>query len=477
MKNTSINVVENFGVTRAELTKLISVLSKGDVDDADIFLQAFDDEYWLLEDGVIKDLSLVRNKGAGLRCIKGDTTGYSYSEDFHFNSLLKAADAARTISAPIIAKPALTVSNMKKKYYGDNHPLYGICDDSKAAYLHKIEACARGLSEKVDKVSVSISSRYEEVLVFGLDNKIVTDVRPLFRINLSVVCASGNERYSGSSSFGGRYELATIDKDEMALNIANEAVHLALIQFEAKPAPAGEMTVVLGSGWPGVLLHEAVGHGLEGDFNRKGVSAFSGRIGEKVASSECTVVDDGTIQGKRGSINIDDEGTPGQRTTLIEKGVLKGYMHDKLSARMMGTDPTGNGRRESYEYSPMPRMTNTFMEPGKYGRSEIIESVPLGVYAANFSGGQVDITSGKFVFSANEAYMIRDGKLAEPIKGATIIGDGPSVMHQISMVGNDFALDNGIGVCGKDGQSVMVGVGQPTLKINKITVGGTETNA
>ncbi len=477
MTNTNINVVENFGVTRTELTKLISVLSKGGVDDADIFLQAFDDEYWLLEDGVIKDLSLVRNKGAGLRCIKGDTTGYSYSEDFHFDALLKAADAARTISAPIVAKPALTISNMKKKYYGDNHPLYGICDDSKAAYLHKIEASARSLSDKVDKVSVSISSRYEEVLIFSLDNKIVTDIRPLFRINLSVVCGSGNKRYSGSSSFGGRYELGTINKDEMALNLANEAVHLALIQFEAKPAPAGEMTVVLGPGWPGVLLHEAVGHGLEGDFNRKGVSAFSGRIGEKVASSECTVVDDGTIQGKRGSINIDDEGIPGQRTTLIEKGVLKGYMHDKLSARMMGTNPTGNGRRESYEYSPMPRMTNTFMEPGKYGHSEIIESVPLGVYAANFSGGQVDITSGKFVFSANEAYMIRDGKLAEPIKGATIIGDGPSVMHQISMVGNDFALDNGIGVCGKDGQSVMVGVGQPTLKINKITVGGTETNA
>lgn len=476
MTNSSTNVVENFGVSIADLTKLISVLSKGNVDDADIFLQALDDEYWLLEDGVIKDLSLVRNKGAGLRCIKGDTTGYSYSEDFHFNALLKAAEAARTISAPIVAKPPLKISNMTKRYYGTNHPLYGICDESKAAYLHKIEACARSLSDKVDKVTVSISSRYEEVLIFGLDARIVTDVRPLFRVNLTVVCASDNERHSGSSSFGGRYELSEIDKDQMAMNIANEAVNLALIQFEAKPAPAGEMTVVLGSGWPGVLLHEAVGHGLEGDFNRKGVSAFSGRIGEKVASSECTVVDDGTIQGKRGSINIDDEGTPGQRTTLIENGILKGYMHDKLSARMMGVSPTGNGRRESYEYSPLPRMTNTFLEPGKYDRLEIIESVPLGVYAANFSGGQVDITSGKFVFSANEAYMIRDGKIAEPIKDATIIGDGPSVMHQVSMVGNDFALDNGIGVCGKDGQSVVVGVGQPTLKINKITVGGTETN-
>ena len=477
MNSIEKKLCNNFEITKEDIDKLMLVLTKRSVDDADIFLQTFDDEYWILEDGIIKDLSLVRNKGAGFRCVRGETTGYSYSEDFNLSSLKTAAKTAEFVSGVNVKRSVSNTNEHITRYYPYYHPLDDIDDNFKVSLLHDIENVARSLSNKVEKVTVVMSSRYEEVLIARLDGSIVGDIRPLIRLNLTVVCNNGSERHSGSASLGGRYGFADLDTTKITAKLASEAVNLALIQFEAVPAPAGEMPVVLGSGWPGVLLHEAVGHGLEGDFNRKGVSAFSGKIGQKVASSSCTVVDDATLTNRRGSLTIDDEGTIGQRTVLIENGILKGYMHDRLSARLMGQQATGNGRRESYEYVPMPRMTNTFMEPGEYETDEIIASVKNGIYAVNFAGGQVDITSGKFVFSANDAYMIRDGKIAEPIKGATIIGNGPSTMHKIDMVGKDFSLDSGIGICGKDGQSIPVGVGQPSLKINEITVGGTDTNS
>jgi TldD protein len=469
-------VKENFAVDDNELSQLMSILVSRPVDDADIFLQSLDDEYWVLEDGIIKNLNISSDKGIGFRSVRNETTGYAYSEDFTSKSLRDAAFSAQIVGKDITGLKLKKTEKGSSKFYNNIHPFDNYYDKEKSSLLHDLENEARRISKNVEKVTASISSRYEEVLIMRLDGSMFADVRPLVRIGLMVVCSNGKQRYSGNSSLGGRYDIKSLDRKDIVAKLAREAVKLAMIQFEAKAAPAGEMPVVLGSGWPGVLLHEAVGHGLEGDFNRKKTSAFSGKIGEKVASSSCTVVDDATIYGRRGSLSIDDEGTRGQRTVLIENGILKGYMHDRLSARLFGTSSTGNGRRESYEYIPLPRMTNTFLEPGEYNPEEIIKTVKQGIYAVNFSGGQVDITSGKFVFSANDAYMIRDGKIAEPIKGATIVGDGPSVMKKVSMVGNDFNLDSGIGICGKDGQSIPVGVGQPTVKIDEITVGGTETN-
>ncbi|MBT4804134.1 MAG: metalloprotease TldD [Legionellales bacterium] len=479
LDNVIDNIIKPYDLGCPDLDNLLSLLYVKNCDDADIFIQNVADESWFLEDGIIKDIVCSLDQGAGFRCVVGQGTGYAYSEDFSLPALKKAALAAGSMHVAASGRKQVgIISSLEHNiYYGSDHPLSNITDELKVGMLHEIERLARAHSSKVEKVTASISSRYEQVLIKRFDGQLVADIRPLVRIGLSVVCCDGKDRNSGSASYGGRFGLEKLNTPEKLNMLAAEAVDLALLQFSAKPAPAGEMPVVLGSGWPGVLLHEAVGHGLEGDFNRKGTSAFSGRIGEKVASSACTVIDDATIDDRRGSLTIDDEGTPGERTVLIENGILKAYMHDRLNARLMGSKSTGNGRRESYEYAPMPRMTNTFMEPGSYDPSDIIASVDDGIYAVNFSGGQVDITSGKFVFSANEAYLIKNGKIVHPIKGATLIGDGPSVLHQVSMVGNDFSLDKGIGICGKDGQSVPVGVGQPTMRLDKITVGGTETSA
>ncbi|MBT4885039.1 MAG: metalloprotease TldD [Legionellales bacterium] len=477
LDNVIDNTIKPYNLGNADLDRLLSMLHVKHCDDADIFIQNIADESWFLEDGIIKDIVCSVDQGAGFRCVVGQSTGYAYSEDFTFAALKKAAIAASSMYDLGAARKTKKIVNNAKHhiYYNSTHPLSNITDELKVGMLHEIERIARTLSPKVEKVTASISSRYEQVLIKRFDESLVADVRPLVRIGVSVVCYDGSSRNSGSASCGGRFGLEMLNTPEKLRMLATEAVDLALLQFSAKPAPAGEMTVVLGAGWPGVLFHEAVGHGLEGDFNRKGTSAFSNRIGEQVATSVCTVVDDATIADRRGSLTIDDEGTPGERTVLIENGILKAYMHDRLNARLMGSKSTGNGRRESYEYAPIPRMTNTFLEPGDHDPADIIASVADGVYAVNFSGGQVDITSGKFVFCANEAYMIKNGKISFPIKGATLIGDGPSVLQQISMVGNDFSLDKGIGICGKDGQSVPVGVGQPTVRLDKITVGGTET--
>ena len=446
------------------------------VDAADVYLQATRYESWMLEDGIVKEGSHSIEQGAGVRAVSGEKTGFAYSDEIALPTLLEAAGNARAIARQgAQGREAIAGPNRPPALYLPIDPLHSLPEEDKIALLKRLDEECRRLDPRVEQVIVSLSGSHEVVLVIGQDGALHGDVRPLVRLNVSVIVVDGDgRREQGSCGGGGRTDYRYFLEEGRAAGYAREAVRQALVNLDAEEAPAGTMTVVLGSGWPGILLHEAIGHGLEGDFNRKGTSAFSGRVGERVASPLCTVVDDGTIPNRRGSLTVDDEGTPTACTTLIENGILKGYMQDKLNARLMGVAPTGNGRRESYQHLPMPRMTNTYMLPGSHDPEEIIRSVKQGLYAKNFGGGQVDITSGKFVFSASEAYLIEDGRITRPVKGATLIGNGPDVLTRVSMVGNDLELDPGVGTCGKDGQSVPVGVGQPTLKVDGLTVGGTK---
>ena len=460
------------------LARLLRQLMGHQIDFGDFYFQSSYHESWVLEDSIVKDGSYNIDQGVGVRAVSGEKTGFAYSDEISLLALSQSVIAARGIadsggSGEIkIWQPARTV-----ELYPAMDPLNSLEKPQKIALLEQIDRFARTLDPAVTQVIASLSGVYEEVLVAGTDGTLCADIRPLVRLNCTVLVERNGRRERGSSGGGGRfgydYFLEPVGDEIRALGYAREAVRQAFVNLEALDAPAGSMPVVLGPGWPGVLLHEAVGHGLEGDFNRKGSSAFAGKIGQKVASEHCTIVDDGTLPGRRGSVSMDDEGVSGQNTVLIEKGILKGYIQDKLNARLMGVATTGNGRRESYAHLPMPRMTNTYMLAGEYDPEEIIASVKQGIYAPNFGGGQVDITSGKFVFSASEAYLIENGRITTPIKGATLIGNGPEAMQQVSMVGRDLALDAGVGVCGKEGQSEPVGVGQPTLKLDMMTVGGT----
>ena len=457
------------------LQKLIHSMMSHHIDEADLYFQASSYESWYLEDSEVKSGSYSIDRGVGVRAISGDKTGYAYCDNILLPAMQRAADAARSIAfAGSNSKQIIQVASAPITRYADINPIEGMSKLEKIALLEAIDKEARRIDPRVIQVNASLSGCFEVVMVAGMHGEMIADVRPLVSVNVSVIVEDKNgRRESGRSGGGGRVAYSYFTAEERALDYAREAVREALVNLEAHDAPAGTMPVVLGPGWPGVLLHEAVGHGLEGDFNRKGLSAFSGRLGQQVATKGVTVVDDGTLKDRRGSLTIDDEGTPSQCTTLIDDGVLVNYMQDKLNAKLMGMKPTGNCRRESYAHLPMPRMTNTYMLAGQHHPEEIIRSVKRGLYAVNFGGGQVDITSGQFVFSASEAYLIEDGKITKPVKGATLIGNGPEVMKKISMVGNDLALDKGIGVCGKDGQSVPVGVGQPTLKIDALTIGGT----
>lgn len=462
------------GLNESALSQVMDKLLSRQVDAADIYFQYGRLESWVLDDGIIKEGTHSIEQGAGLRAISGDKTGFAYTDDLILPQLLNAADAARAIAqAGQSGRQAIASRSDLPQLYAPINPLESLSENDKLALMHKLDAEARAQDPRVQQVTVSLVAAHDTVLVINDEGHLAGDVRPLVRISVSVIVEHKGRREQGSSGGGARRALDFFLEEDRALGYAREAVRQALVNLEAIDAPAGMLPVVLGPGWPGVLLHEAVGHGLEGDFNRKGTSAFSGRIGEQVASTLCTVVDDGTLPDRRGSLSIDDEGTPTQNTVLIENGILKGYMQDKMNARLMGMPETGNGRRESYAHLPMPRMTNTYMLPGESDPEEIIASVDRGLYAVNFGGGQVDITSGKFVFSANEAYLIENGKIGAPVKGATLIGNGPEAMTRISMVGNDLKLDSGVGTCGKEGQSVPVGVGQPTLKIDELTVGGT----
>jgi len=467
-------LLEPVGLAANDLERVMQQLLGAGIDTADIYLQATRYESWGLEDGIVKEGSHSIDQGAGIRAVSGEKTGFAYSDDITLTALLEAAKSARAIARrgqegrqPLPAPPR------PPALYLPVDPLQSLPEVDKLALLRRLDAECRALDPRVEQVFVSLSGSHEVVLIMGQDGAIHGDVRPLVRLNVSVIVVDGGRREQGSCGGGGRTDYYYFLEGDRASAYAREAVRQALVNLEAEEAPAGNMTVVLGSGWPGILLHEAIGHGLEGDFNRKGTSVFSGRVGERVASPLCTVVDDGTLPGRRGSLTIDDEGTPTACTTLIENGILRGYMQDKLNARLMGVAPTGNGRRESYQHLPMPRMTNTYMLAGPHAPDEIIRSVTKGLYAKNFGGGQVDITSGKFVFSASEAYLIENGRITRPVKGATLIGNGPDVLTRVSMVGNDLELDTGVGTCGKDGQSVPVGVGQPTLKVDGLTVGGT----
>ena len=463
------------GLQLTDIDELMGRLVGNKIDYADIYFQHSRQEGWSLEDGKVKSGSRSTDQGVGLRAVSGEKTGFAYSDALNFSALEKAAEAARSISnhgggisqIPFEARTAPAL-------YSTADPLTSLASEDKIKLLQLVEAEARASDPRVSQVMASLASVHDVVLVARSDGEMVADVRPLIRLNITVIAEQAGRREQGSYGGGGRYGYQWLLEEDRAKSFAREAVRQALVNLDAIDSPAGTMTVVLGSGWPGILLHEAIGHGLEGDFNRKGTSAFSGRVGERVASSVCTIVDDGTIPDRRGSLSVDDEGEASQNTVLIENGILKGYMQDSLNARLTGTHSTGNGRRESYAHLPMPRMTNTYMLAGQDDPAEILSSVDSGLYAVNFSGGQVDITSGKFVFSASEAYRIEKGKLGAPVKGATLIGNGPDVLTRVSMVGNDLALDSGIGTCGKDGQSVPVGVGQPTMRIDGLTVGGVE---
>ena len=468
------SLLEPAGLGVSDLEQVMGQLLGAGVDTADIYLQATRYESWGLEDGIVKEGTHSIDRGAGIRAVSGEKTGFAYSDDIELPALFEAARSARAIArrGDEGRLPMLAVQRHPELYLPID-PLESIPESDKLDLLKRLDAECRAMDPRVEQVFVSLSGSHDVVLVMGQDGALQGDVRPLVRLNVSVIVEDGGRREQGSYGGGGRTDYRYFLEAGRSSEFAREAVRQALVNLEAEEAPAGSMTVVLGSGWPGILLHEAIGHGLEGDFNRKGTSAFSGRVGERVASPLCTVVDDGTLPGRRGSLTIDDEGTPTACTTLIENGILKGYMQDRLNARLMGVAPTGNGRRESYQHLPMPRMTNTYMLAGHHDPEEILRSVRKGLYAKNFGGGQVDITSGKFVFSASEAYLIEDGRITRPVKGATLIGNGPDVLTRVSMVGNDLQLDTGVGTCGKDGQSVPVGVGQPTLKVDGLTVGGT----
>ena len=463
-----------YGLGEADLQQVLDQLMGHRIDNADLYFQLSRHESWMLEDGIVREGHHGIEQGVGVRALSGEKTGFAYSDEIMLPALTEAANAARAIArsgrqgaVQAWQQPA------NQRLYLPLDPLTAFDAAQKISLLRALDAEARRIDPRVKQVIVSLAGTHEVILVASSDGTLAADVRPLVRMNVSVIAEQGERREQGTAGGGGRVDYNYFQQEERGLGYAREAVRQALLNLDAVPAPAGPMPVVLGPGWPGVLLHEAIGHGLEGDFNRKGSSAFSGRIGERVASPLCTVVDDGTLPNRRGSLNVDDEGTPTQQTVLIENGILKGYMQDKLNASLMGQVSTGNGRRESYAHLPMPRMTNTYMMAGEHDPQEIIASVDKGLYAVNFGGGQVDITSGKFVFSACEAYLIEKGKVTRPVKGATLIGNGPDVLTRVSMVGNDLELDRGVGVCGKEGQSVPVGVGQPTLKIDSITVGGT----
>jgi TldD protein len=466
-----------YGLDVADLTKVFGTIMTHDVDYADLYFQYSRSEAWSLEEGIVKSGSFNIDEGVGVRAISGEKTAFAYSDDISALALGDAAQAVRAIAAAgqrrrVKAGPALK-QTVGRKLYVPHDPLATLDATAKVKLLERLETYARAEDPRVSQVMAHIAGEYEVVLVAGSDGRLAADIRPLVRVSITVIVeGEGGKREQGSSGGGGRTGYGYFT-NEMLHTYAREAVHQAVTNLDAQPAPAGTMTVVLGSGWPGILLHEAVGHGLEGDFNRKGSSTFAGRIGTRVAAKGVTVVDDGTIPDRRGSLNIDDEGNPTQRTVLIEDGILAGYMQDSHNARLMGVAPTGNGRRESFAHLPLPRMTNTTMLNGDKSVDEIIKSVKKGLYAVNFGGGQVDITNGKFVFSMSEAYMIEDGRISYPVKGATLIGSGPEAMNQVSMIGNDMRLDPGVGTCGKDGQSVPVGVGQPTLRIDGLTVGGT----
>lgn len=466
-------LLEPWGLDENHLSRALAEIHNHKVDYSDLYFQYSCSEGWSLEEGIVKTGSFSIDQGVGVRAVSGDKTAFAYSDTLSPDALLSSARAVRTIARQgagtkqikSTVKPALDL-------YPQINPVDSLQAPEKVALLERIERMARAADPEIIQVMAGLAAEYDVVLIAGSDGRLVADVRPLVRLSLTVIAERKGRREMGHAGGGGRTSL-TYFTDDILRSYVDKAVHEAKINLESRPTPAGQMTVVLGSGWPGILLHEAVGHGLEGDFNRKGSSLFSGRIGQRVASRGVTVIDDGTIKDRRGSLNVDDEGHPTQRNVLIEDGILRGYMQDSMNARLMNQATTGNGRRESYAHLPMPRMTNTYMLAGDKDPAEILASVKNGIYAASFSGGQVDITNGKFVFSASEAYMIENGKITYPVKGATLIGSGPDAMGKISMIGNDLALDSGIGTCGKEGQSVPVGVGMPSLRIDGLTVGGT----
>jgi len=458
----------------ASLDRALSAAMGRSLDYADLYLQLVRYETWTVEDGLVKEGTYKLDRGLGVHAVSGERAGFAYSERLDGASLMDAVAAARGI-AQSQGDGRIKVATRRPccALYPNADGLQGLSDERKVALLTDLDHRARAMDRRVVQVLGTLAGVYEVMLVQGSDGALAADVRPLVRLNLTVIMQDGGRREQGFAGGGGRGDFAVIMGNGRPLELAAEAVRSACVNMEAVPSPSGNMPVVLGSGWPGILLHEAIGHGLEGDFNRKGTSAFSGRIGERVAPEHCTIVDDGTLAGRRGSLNVDDEGTPTQCNTLVEAGMLTGYLHDKTSARLLQAKPTGNGRRESFAHAPIPRMTNTYMLPGTYDPEEIIASVDKGIYASNFGGGQVDIASGRFVFSTTEAYLIERGKRTTPVKGAMLIGSGPEVLTRVSMVGSDLQLDGGQGTCSKDGQSVPVGVGQPTIRVDSLTVGGT----
>jgi TldD protein len=468
---------QQYGMNTTSLQRVLDRTLSPQIDYADLYFQYEVSDAVSLEEGEVKQGSKQINQGVGIRALAGEKTGYAFSDEITVPSLEAAARTAREIAQSASQSASVAVQGAQ----APAHDLYAvqvagtdIPVQRKLDLLQQIDAFCRAYDPRITKVQTSFSSVHKLVLIATSEGKVVGDVQPLLRLNVACIAEADGNRQNGSAGGGGRVSFETFIKEEQYLDLAREAARRAVLNLDAIDAPAGTMDVVLGPGWPGILLHEAIGHGLEGDFNRKGTSAFSGRIGERIASEACTVVDDGTIPWRRGSLNVDDEGTPTSRTVLVENGILCGYLQDRLNARLMGMAPTGNGRRQSYAHMPMPRMTNTFMLNGESTPEEIIGSVASGLYAVSFGGGQVDITNGKFVFSANEAYLIEDGKVTRPVKGASLIGNGPDVLTRINMVGNDFALDTGVGTCGKNGQAVPVGVGMPTIRMNAVTVGGTQ---
>ncbi len=469
-------MLEPFGLDDAALSRALSTIREHRVDDADLYFETTRHEGWSLEEGIVKSGSFSIDQGVGVRAVAGERTAFAYSDDLSVASLMDAARTVRTIAAAgqerrvkLARAPKVAGSRV---LYAPLDPIATLDSTQKVALLEKVERLARAKDPRIAQVMAGLAAEYDVVLVARADGTRAADVRPLVRLSVTVIAEQGGRREVGSGGGGGRFGLGYFT-DAVIESYVEQAVKAALTNLDSRPAPAGDMTVVLGPGWPGVLLHEAVGHGLEGDFNRRGSSTFAGRIGQRVAAKGVTVLDDGTLADRRGSLNVDDEGCATQRSVLIEDGILRGYIQDSLNARLMGVKPTGNGRRESYAHVPMPRMTNTYMLGGSADPAEIVASIDRGLYATNFGGGQVDITSGKFVFSASEAFWVEKGRIQYPVKGATIIGNGPEALTRVSLIGNDMKLDTGVGVCGKDGQSVPVGVGQPTLRIDRLTVGGT----
>ena len=464
-----------FGLTEAHLSRALAEITAHKVDDADLYFQYTRSEGWSLEEGIVKTGSFSIDQGVGVRAVAGEKTAFAYSDDISEASLMDAARTVRSISSAAqsrrVKTPARKIAT-SRSLYGGLDPIASMDSTAKVELLGRVEKLARSRDPRIVQVMAGLASEYDVVMVARADGMLAADVRPLVRLSVTVIAEHKGRREMGSGGGGGRFGLAYFSDAQIA-EYVDDAVKAALTNLDARPAPAGEMTVVLGPGWPGILLHEAIGHGLEGDFNRKGSSAFSGRIGQRVAAKGVTVLDDGTLSDRRGSLNVDDEGHASQRNVLIEDGILKGYIQDAMNARLMGVKPTGNGRRESYAHVPMPRMTNTYMLGGDKDPKEIVASIKKGLYASNFGGGQVDITSGKFVFSASEAFWVENGKIQYPVKGATIVGSGPESLKKVTMIGNDMKLDSGVGTCGKEGQSVPVGVGQPTLRIEGLTVGGT----